>query len=101
MGGRATCRCREWPPLPPIDGGDVRAALLTFSWRTAVGQSRLHPRAPWFAPDLALHAIALLFMRCDELSWPPDRVVNAMVRRPKPDGSGSRLITLVSTLVRA
>eukprot|EP00959_Pyramimonas_sp_CCMP1952_P197201 4123896-Pyramimonas_sp.AAC.1 len=91
----------SWAQLPTIDGAAVREALLTFSWRTAVGQSRLHPRALWFTSDAALDCVAHLFMRCEEmLTWPPSRIVNVMVRLPKPDGTGCRLITLVSTLLR-
>ena len=44
--------------------------------------------------------IALLYMQCERyMVWPDSRVVNLLVRLPKPDG-GSRLIALMSTLIR-
>ena len=42
---------QSWGPLPPLDGPQLRTATQTFSWKTAVGQGKLHPRALWFTSD--------------------------------------------------
>ena len=53
--------------LPSIDGQQVGQAILTVSWKTAVGQSKLHPRASWFDWDMVLHALDMLFMQRETL----------------------------------
>ena len=60
----------------------------------------MHPRDLWHMSNQAFDTLARLFTRCEDLlSWPSERIVNVMVRIPKEEG-GSRLICLVSTLVR-
>ena len=57
----------RWMGLPSIDGQQVGQAILTVSWKTAVGQSKLHPRASWFDWDMVLHALDMLFMQRETL----------------------------------
>ncbi|CAK0811969.1 unnamed protein product, partial [Prorocentrum cordatum] len=78
----------------------VRDVVRSFPWRTGVGQSGIPPRALGDLSDDALLAMTAVFHKCEELLvWPSSRLINTMVRLPKPDG-GCRLIWLMPTLVR-
>ncbi|CAK0837890.1 unnamed protein product, partial [Prorocentrum cordatum] len=78
----------------------VRDVVRSFSWRTGVGQSGMPPRALEDLSDDALLAMIAVFHKCEGLlAWPSSRLINTMVRPPKPDG-GCRLIGLMPTLVR-
>ncbi|CAK0862105.1 unnamed protein product, partial [Prorocentrum cordatum] len=83
--------------LPPVQLHNVRDVLRSFPWRTWVGQSGIPPRALEDLSDDALRAMIAVYHKCEELlAWPSGRLINTMVRLPKPDG-GCRLI---ATLVR-
>ncbi|CAK0828526.1 unnamed protein product [Prorocentrum cordatum] len=89
-----------WDKLPPLKTHDVRDVMRSFPWRTGVGQSGIPPRALEDLSDEALHAMVAVYHKCEELlAWPSGRLINTMVRLPKPDG-GCRLIGLMPTLVR-
>ncbi|CAK0891681.1 unnamed protein product [Prorocentrum cordatum] len=88
-----------WDARPPRQLHDIRDVLRSFPWRTGVGQSGIPPRALEDLSDDALHAMIAVFHKCEELlARPSGRLINTMVRLPKPDG-GSRLIGLMPTLV--
>ena len=90
----------RWPALPTMTVEEFRMALRTFKWSTAVGQGALHPRTVDFASDEAIFTLITSFRKCEEMiSWPDERILTKLVRLPKPDG-GSRLIGLMTTLVR-
>ncbi|CAK0805455.1 unnamed protein product, partial [Prorocentrum cordatum] len=89
-----------WDALPPLQLHDVHDVLRSFPWRTGVGQPGIPPRALEDLSDDALHVMIAVFHKCEEpLVWPSGRLINTMVRLPKPEG-GCRLLGLMPTLVR-
>ena len=89
-----------WEHLPKLFPVDLYEAAHTFSWKTAVGPTRVHPRSFADLSNEALQARCALYEACERLLiWPSSRIVNEMVSLGKPDG-GTRLITLVESLVR-
>ena len=90
----------SWAPLSRLERHDVREVISSFPWRTGVGQTGIPPRALEDISDEAIDAMIAVFHKCEELlQWPSGRLINVMVRLPKPDG-GCRLIGLMPTLVR-
>ena len=94
-------QCEGWGKLPELSIEDMRAALRTFPWATAVGLSGIHPRSIATISDAGIETMTALLTKCEDLvEWPAERIVTTLVRLPKPEG-GARLIGLMHTPVRA
>ncbi|CAK0850816.1 unnamed protein product [Prorocentrum cordatum] len=71
------------------------------AWKEVWSCRELDPLTLPTVSDAGPTAIADLFNKCEEnLTWPDERTINELVRLPKGDGNGHRLIALVQTLVR-
>ena len=86
--------------LAPITAKQIKAAALTFSYNTAVGEDGLHPRAVAFLSDAVVDRYAQVLNTAEaDGVWPALVTTNLIHLIPKAAG-GMRPIGVMATLVR-
>ena len=91
-------------PDPPT-AKELVAATSRFKWWTGVGTDGFVPRAvsqlERVVGQPGLEALGTIIATAERNGhWPARTLVNLMIQRPKPDGEGYRLVTLLHFLAR-